>query len=134
MSLGRKTRHDPVQAYGDIHPNARIAGVFGVAAAFLILSYYSVIGGWIIKYIVSYGTTFHAPEDFEAFISAPVEPTAAIASLPVKRPTTTMSAALNSSCKMPEIISGMAKTRIFPRIGPLHISSSYDCFIAPILF
>ena len=40
MSLGRKTRHDPVQAYGDIHPNARIAGVFGVAAAFLILSYY----------------------------------------------------------------------------------------------
>ena len=26
MSLGRKTRHDPVQAYGDIHPNARIAG------------------------------------------------------------------------------------------------------------
>ena len=69
MSLGRKTRHDPVQAYGDIHPNARIAGVFGVAAAFLILSYYSVIGGWIIKYIVSYGTTFHAPEDFEAFIS-----------------------------------------------------------------
>ena len=74
MSLGRKTRHDPVQAYGDIHPNARIAGVFGVAAAFLILSYYSVIGGWIIKYIVSYGTTFHAPEDFEAFISAPVEP------------------------------------------------------------
>lgn len=74
MSLGRKTRHDPVQAYGDIHPNARIAGVFGVAAAFLILSYYSVIGGWIIKYIVSYGTTFHAPEDFEAFISAPAEP------------------------------------------------------------
>ena len=33
-----------------------------------------------------------------------------------------------------EIISGMAKTRIFPRIGPLHISSSYDFFIAPILF
>ena len=58
MSLGRKTRHDPVQAYGDIHPNARIAGVFGVAAAFLILSYYSVIGGWIIKYIVAMGPPF----------------------------------------------------------------------------
>ena len=24
MSLGRKTRHDPVQAYADIHPHARI--------------------------------------------------------------------------------------------------------------
>ena len=53
MSLGRRTRHDPVQAYGDINSNARIVGVFGVAAAFLILSYYSVIGGWILKYIVS---------------------------------------------------------------------------------
>lgn len=74
MSLGRKTRHDPVQAYGDIHPHARIVGVFGVAAAFLILSYYSVIGGWIMKYIASYATTFSAPEDFSAFISAPVEP------------------------------------------------------------
>ena len=64
MSLGRKTRHDPVQAYGDIHPNARIAGVFGVAAAFLILSYYSVIGGWIIKYIVSYGDHLPRPGGF----------------------------------------------------------------------
>ena len=74
MSLGRKTRHDPVQAYGDIHPHARIVGVFGVAAAFVILSYYSVIGGWILKYIASYATTFEAPADFTAFISQPVEP------------------------------------------------------------
>ena len=74
MSLGRRTRHDHIQAYGDITSNARIVGVFGVAAAFLILSYYSVIGGWIIKYIVSYASTFQAPADFEAFISAPFEP------------------------------------------------------------
>ena len=26
MSLGRRTRHDPVQAYGDINSNARIVG------------------------------------------------------------------------------------------------------------
>ena len=70
MSLGRKPRHDPVQAYGDIHPHARIAGLFGVLAAFIILSYYSVIGGWIIKYIVSYGTTMAAPADFDGFISS----------------------------------------------------------------
>lgn len=60
MSLGRKTRHDSVQAYGDIHPHARMVGVFGVLAAFIILSYYSVIGGWILKDIVSYATTLHA--------------------------------------------------------------------------
>ena len=67
-------------------------------------------------------------------ISAPVEPTAAIASLPVKRPTTTMSAALNKSCKMPEIISGMEKIRILLKSGPLHISISYDFFMTHILF
>ena len=70
MSLGRKTRHDPVQAYGDIDPHAKIVGVFGVLAAFIILSYYSVIGGWIIKYIISYGTTMAAPADFDGFISS----------------------------------------------------------------
>ena len=70
MSLGRKTRHDPVQAYGDIDPHARITGIFGVLAAFIILTYYSVIGGWIIKYIVSYGTTMAAPADFNEFIGS----------------------------------------------------------------
>ena len=69
MSLGRKTRHDPVQAYADIHPHARIIGIFGVLAAFIILSYYSVIGGWILKYIASYVTTAAAP-DFDAFIGS----------------------------------------------------------------
>lgn len=69
MSLGRKTRHDPVQAYADIHPHARIVGIFGVLAAFIILSYYSVIGGWILKYIASYVTTAAAP-DFDAFIGS----------------------------------------------------------------
>lgn len=70
MSLGRKTRHDPVQAYRDLDPHAGIVGIFGVLAAFIILSYYSVIGGWIIKYIVSYGTTMAAPADFDGFISS----------------------------------------------------------------
>lgn len=74
MSLGRKTRRDPVRAYAEIHPRARIVGVFGVLAAFLILSYYSVIGGWVLKYFFSYLTRFAPPESFDAFISAPFEP------------------------------------------------------------
>ena len=36
MSLGRKTRHDPVRAYADIAPHAGITGVFGVLAAVFI--------------------------------------------------------------------------------------------------
>ena len=74
MSLGRKTGHNPVLAYDAVHPHARIVGYLGVLAAFFILSYYAVIGGWIIKYFVSYGLTGHAPADFNAFIGHPTEP------------------------------------------------------------
>lgn len=74
MSLGRKTRQNPVLAYDTIHPHARIVGYFGVLAAYVILSYYAIIGGWIIKYFVSYITTAQAPADFGAFIAQPVEP------------------------------------------------------------
>ena len=51
MSLGRHTGHYPVLSYKEVHPKAGIVGVCGVLAAFVILSYYSVIGGWILKYI-----------------------------------------------------------------------------------
>lgn len=74
MSLGRKTKHNPVDAYQEVHPHAKIVGVFGVLAAFLILSYYSVIGGWILKYFFQYITTFHAPADFNAFTAGTWEP------------------------------------------------------------
>ena len=74
MSLGRKTGKNPVLAYDTIHPHARIVGYFGVLAAFVILSYYAIIGGWIIKYFVSYATAFQAPADFAAFTAKPVEP------------------------------------------------------------
>ncbi len=43
-------------------------------AAFFILSYYAVIGGWIIKYFISYTFTAQAPTDFNAFIGHPTEP------------------------------------------------------------
>ena len=74
MSLGRKTGHNPVLVYDSVHPHARIVGYFGVLAAFFILSYYAVIGGWIIKYFFSYTLTARAPEDFSAFIGHPTEP------------------------------------------------------------
>jgi len=74
MSLGRKTRHNPVRAYQDVHPHAKVVGIFGVLAAFLILSYYSVIGGWILKYFFSYLTTLQAPADFNVFIGGSWEP------------------------------------------------------------
>ena len=58
-------------------------------------------------------------------LSDEVEPTAASARLPVQRPTTMMSIALNSSCSMPESMSGAEKIISFLSSGPLHISISY---------
>ena len=52
-SLGRYTGRDPIQSYKMVNPKAKIVGIFGVLAPFMILSYYSVIGGWLIKYVVS---------------------------------------------------------------------------------
>lgn len=69
MSLGRLTHHDPVGAYNTINPHARIVGYFGVLTAFMILSYYCVIGGWLLKYFFSYIFAGDAPADFNAFIS-----------------------------------------------------------------
>ena len=74
MALGRKTGHNPVLAYNEIHPHAKIVGYFGVLAAYVILSYYAIIGGWIIKYFISYLTTAQPPADFGAFIAQPAEP------------------------------------------------------------
>ena len=74
MSIGRMTQQNPVNAYRSMHKKATFIGVLGVLAAFVILSYYSVIGGWIVKYIISYATSFAAPADFGAYISEPVEP------------------------------------------------------------
>ena len=54
MSIGRYTQKSPVSAYRSLNKKATVIGVLGVLAAFLILSYYSVIGGWILKYIESY--------------------------------------------------------------------------------
>jgi len=74
MSIGRMTKHNPVKAYSEINPKAKIVGVFGVLCAFLILSYYSVIGGWILKYFFTYLTEMKPAINFDIFISSPVEP------------------------------------------------------------
>lgn len=55
-------------------------------------------------------------------LSELVEPTAAMALPPANWPSTMMSAELNSSCRMPESISGMEKRSRLPMMGPLHRS------------
>ncbi len=51
--IGRKTQRNPVGAFRDLRPGSPWAftGWLGVVASFVILSYYAVVGGWVLHYI-----------------------------------------------------------------------------------
>ena len=50
--IGRKTQLSPVGAFKVLAPNTnwKFVGVLGVCAAFVILSFYGVVGGWTLRY------------------------------------------------------------------------------------
>ncbi len=50
--LGRKTKLNAIGAYRKISKKWKWVGGLGVITGFMILSYYSVIGGWVIKYLL----------------------------------------------------------------------------------
>ncbi|MER2090777.1 MAG: sodium-dependent transporter [Sporosarcina sp.] len=51
--LGRKSQSDAITTYKKFAPHSgwHITGVIGVVTSFLVLSFYSVVGGWIILYL-----------------------------------------------------------------------------------
>lgn len=53
LALGRRGHSNPVDAFGDAQPGGRWqwAGVLAMVASGLILSYYSVVGGWVLAYL-----------------------------------------------------------------------------------
>lgn len=74
MSMGRYTQKNPIGAYRSVNKKAAFIGIIGVVSAFIILSYYSVIGGWIGKYIASYVVEGRPPADFHTYIAGTWEP------------------------------------------------------------
>ncbi len=77
--IGRSTQKNPVGAFRALRNNKfwPLVGWLGVLTGFVILSYYCVVGGWILKYIVSSLTSVYetgaAVGRFESFLSSPVE-------------------------------------------------------------
>ncbi|WP_212505731.1 sodium-dependent transporter [Anaerotalea alkaliphila] len=78
IAIGRKTRLSPIGAYAALDKRFKFIGVIAVLVAALIVPYYSVIGGWIIKYLVTFASGGHlaaAKDDFfVGFITSPLEP------------------------------------------------------------
>lgn len=70
--LGRRTNENVVDAFAELgHRHWRIVGVLALATGFWILSYYSVVGGWVIQYTVGSlgGAYFGDPEAYFGAVS-----------------------------------------------------------------
>lgn len=81
LSMGRATQKNVVGAFHQLNRKWTFAGGIGMVTLFVILSYYAVVGGWVLKYIFVYlmGAGFGDGADayqtfFTDFISAPAEP------------------------------------------------------------
>lgn len=76
-ALGIKAKSDPIGAFAWIKPRLKFIGAIGVFTSAIIVPYYSVVGGWIVAYIVK-SFSVSAIENFEAhftqFISSPLPP------------------------------------------------------------
>jgi len=57
LLIGRLTGKNPVGAFKELVPKSSwwLVGAMGILAGFIILSFYSVIGGWAISYIFKSG-------------------------------------------------------------------------------
>ena len=56
IAIGRKTAQSPLTAYRQLHPKWGWIGILACLVPILILPYYSVIGGWILKYLAAFLT------------------------------------------------------------------------------
>ncbi|MBE6569284.1 MAG: sodium-dependent transporter [Ruminococcaceae bacterium] len=78
IALGRKTGMSTIGAYSKLNKRFGFIGILGAVIPAIILPYYSVIGGWVTKYLTVFltggGSAAAADGFFSAFIGKPVEP------------------------------------------------------------
>lgn len=78
IALGRKTGLSVVGAYKSLNKKFAFLGYLAALVPMIILPYYSVIGGWVVKYLFTFvsGQANLAVSDtfFSSFIAQPIEP------------------------------------------------------------
>ena len=78
IAIGRGTKQNALKAFGTIHPKWRFLGYLTFLVPALIMTYYSVIGGWITKYfcmyVVSDGAALTEDSYFTSFITSKAAP------------------------------------------------------------
>lgn len=78
VGIGRKTKQSPSMAYRILHPKFAFLGHLALLVPIIILPYYCVIGGWVVKYMVTFvtGNGLNAASDdfFGGFIGSSASP------------------------------------------------------------
>lgn len=78
VAIGRRTKTHALKAFAKINPKWKFLGYLTFLVPVLIMTYYSVIGGWIAKYMVTFitGAGTKAAQDgyFTDFISSEISP------------------------------------------------------------
>ena len=78
IGLGRKTGLSAIGAFKKLNNRYAFIGYLAALVPIIILPYYSVIGGWVVKYFITFisGQTVAAAQDgyFENFISGTGQP------------------------------------------------------------
>ena len=80
ISIGRKTGLSAIGAFKKLNNKFSFIGYLAALVPIIILPYYSVIGGWVTKYLAAYingeGSLMATDGYFGDFISKPLEPVA----------------------------------------------------------
>ena len=83
ISIGRMTQQSQLTAYGRLDRRFGPLGLLATVIPVVIVPYYCVIGGWVLKYFWTYATMVadasakplaDAPAFFDSFVSAPFAP------------------------------------------------------------
>lgn len=79
ISIGRKTKQSPLTAYRMLSKQWGFLGTLACIIPMIILPYYCAIGGWVLKYFISFLTGAEAAATatdgfFTNFITSPTEP------------------------------------------------------------
>lgn len=78
VSIGRKTKQSCLTAYGKLNKNWGFLGWLASIVPFIIMPYYCVIGGWVLKYAMVYlfgqGAAAAGDDFFTQFITGYAQP------------------------------------------------------------
>lgn len=78
VAIGRKTKQSPLTAYKNLHEKWGWLGKIACVIPMMIMPYYCVIGGWVLKYAVAFvtgqGAASAGDSYFTGFITSPLSP------------------------------------------------------------